>query len=111
MIETVLRTYLQEALGCPVWMEVAAAPPKRYIIMSRTGGGRSGRLKTAGILLQSYAESLYDTAQLNEQVEEAMDAAGALPELCRTELSSSGMLTDPSTKRYRYQALYDIIYY
>ena len=40
-----------------------------------------------------------------------MDAAGALPELCRAELSSSGMLTDPSTKRYRYQALYDIIYY
>ena len=58
----------------------------------------------------SYAESLYYAAALNEDVKQAMDDIIALDTVSSAELNSDYNFTDTETKKYRYQAVYDLVY-
>ena len=60
--------------------------------------------------MQSYGPSLFEAAELNERVKAAMDDLIQLPDIISSDLDSDYNFTDTSTKRYRYQAVYDIIY-
>ncbi len=111
MIETVLITYLGAALSVPVFMEVPADPPASFVVLEKTGGGMENHIQAATVAIQSYGPSLYAAAVLNEEVKGAM-LYGATPNgISGVRLNSDYNFTDPTTKRYRYQAVYDITYY
>ncbi len=111
MVEEILRDYLAEVLTVPVYMEIPANPPDRFAVVEKTGSARKALLNSAMIAIKSYGDTLYHAAQLNEQVKTAMDGAIVLDAISSVALNSDYNFTDTATKRYRYQAVYDITYY
>lgn len=111
MIEIVVKDFLEKKLSVPVFMEEPEAIPQRYIIIEKVGGGESIGMKSATIAIQSYGTSLADSAMLNEEVKEALREIDDQNPVSSAELNSDYNFTDTETHRYRYQAVYDFIYY
>ena len=61
--------------------------------------------------VQSYAGNLLEAAQLNDQVKQAMDSLPELADIGAARLNSDYNFTDTASKRYRYQAVYDVTHY
>lgn len=64
----------------------------------------------ATFALQSYADSMYEAALLNREVIEKTKNMITLDEIFKVKLNSDYNFTDPSTKKYRYQCIFDITY-
>lgn len=111
MIEAIVRDFLAKKLSVSVFMEEPEEIPERYIILEKVGGGKSNGLKTATLAIQSYGKSLEDAAMLNEDVKESLEDIENQNPVSSAELNSDYNFTDTETKRYRYQAIYDFIYY
>lgn len=111
MIEKIILDYLSDRLSVPVRMEVPANPPKRFVVLEKTGSSRENHIQSAMFTAQSYAETLLEAAKLNEAVKAVMDDLAELDQICRSELNSDYNFTDTASKRYRYQAVYDVTYY
>ena len=110
MIEKTVLDFLDEKLQVYVGMEV----PKNdtaFVLIEKTGSSEDDHLYKARIAIQSWHESLAKAAELNEEVKTAMKEIGLLDEICRCRLNSDYNFTDTSTKKYRYQAVYDIVHY
>ena len=111
MIEEIIRNYLTGA-GVTAYMEIpegGGTPP--FIVIERTGGGEENHIRSATVAIQSYADTLYGAAQLNEQVKALMDDITLLPQISACDLNSDYNFTDTTKKQYRYQAVYDLVYY
>jgi hypothetical protein len=111
MIELIIRKYLVSKLEIPVVLEHQKNLPKRYILLEKTSGKRNNYLNSSTIAIQSYAESLLEAAKLNEKIKNIMYDLVAVDEVSRVDLNSDYNFTDPETKQYRYQAVFDINYY
>lgn len=111
MIEKILLDYLGRKLPVPVRMEEEADLPEKYVLVEKTGSSMTNHIRHATVAIQSYAGSLYEAAELNEEVKAAMDEIIVLDEITRSELNSDYNYTDTATKRYRYQAVYDLTHY
>ena len=111
MIEETILNYLSSALEVPAGMEVPAEPPGRFVVVEKIGSSRTDHICSAVIAVQSFAESLLEAARLNERVKEAMEGLDELDEIAAVRLNTDCNFTDPSTKRYRYQAVFDITHY
>lgn len=110
MIELVVLNFLANNLTVPVKTEKTAVPEGKMVFIERTGG--SGKfLKESTFAIQSYAESQYEAAALNDQVIEAMNGIDALDEIVSVDLNATYNFTDTVTKKYRYQAVFDIKHY
>lgn len=112
MIEQILRDYLTAALGVGVYLEFPKeTPPGGFVVLEKTGSGMRDHIFSATFAVQSYGNRLYDAAVLNEEVKGALLYGGVPKEICRVSLNSDYNFTDPESKRYRYQAVYDITHY
>ena len=111
MIEKIILDYLKAALDVPVSMQLPADPPPRCVVLEKTGSSCTDHIYTAMLVVQSYASSLYGAAALNEQVKAAMADADTLSEVCAVRLNTDYNFTDTASKRYRYQAVFDITHY
>lgn len=110
MIETIVLDYLSSVLPEPCSLEVPERPPARFVVLEKTGSGRENYINTASFAVQSYAPSLFEAAELNERVKAAMDDLIQLPDIFSSKLDSDYNFTDTATKKYRYQAVYNITY-
>lgn len=110
MIEIVLLNYLKEVLSVDVFMEIPPDPPETYVRIEKTGSSEEGYIETATFALQSYADSMYEAALLNREVIDKMRKIITLDEVFKVKLNSDYNFTDPSTKKYRYQCIFDITY-
>lgn len=54
---------------------------------------------------------MYKAAELNEEVKKVVAEMIELDSIARVQLNSDYNFTDTETKRYRYQAVFDINYY
>lgn len=113
MIEITVRNYLNNVLDVPAYLERpdGEPAPEKYVLIEKVGSGRDDHINSASIALQSYGPSLYEAMVLNEAAKAAMDAIISLPEVGDSRLDSDYNYTDTETKRYRYQAVYDITHY
>ncbi|RGG57694.1 hypothetical protein DW762_02305 [Ruminococcus sp. AM29-19LB] len=111
MIEQIVRDYLEEQLGIPVRMEEEAGLPEEYIVVEKTGSGQTNHIKRATLAVQSYSSSLYQAASLNERVKEAMEKIIEMDDISKCELNSDYNYTDTARKKYRYQAVFDIVHF
>lgn len=112
MIETIILDYLNENLeNVTAYMERPADPEASYVLVEKTGGGESNHIYNATIAIQSIAESMYKAASLNEEIKDLMRGAIFLDGVAKVELNSDYNFTNTSTKRYRYQAVFDITHY
>lgn len=111
MIEVILKNYMDSVLSVPVYMEKPTTAPAKYVLMEKTGSGRSNQLDSSTFAFQSYADSLYEAALLNQKVKAAAGSLVALDEVASVRLNSDYNFTDTATKQYRYQAVFDIKHY
>lgn len=111
MIEVTLLNYLSSALSVPVYMEMPEESTGSFVIIDKTGSAILNRITKATFAIQSYADSLYDAAVLNEAVKTAMGAMIERDDISKVELNSDYNYTDTALKAYRYQAVFVITYY
>ena len=111
MIEIIIMDYLSKQLGVEVFTEKPHNKPLRYVVIEKTGSTRINYIDKATVVIQSYAESMYEAAVLNERVKHAMDNIITLLSVSKSELNSDYNFTDTAKKEYRYQAVYDITYF
>ena len=112
MIELSILNHLKTELNpTTVTSEIRQDMPDSFVYVEKTGSSQNDRLFHATFAVQSYAASLYDAMVLNEAVKTAMFDAVSLPEVTRVSLNSDYNYPDLSTKRPRYQAVFDIIHY
>lgn len=112
MIEKVILDYILSKSEYPAYMEEPKRDiPDRYYLIEKTGSNQNDRLFHSIIAVQSYAPTMYDAALLNDAVKEIMLDAIILPEVTRVRINSDYNFTDTETRRYRYQAVFDITHY
>lgn len=112
LLEAFVIEKLSGIVGVPVYAEVPADYPSgAFAVIERTGSWKQNHVPGATLAVQSYAPSLLDAAQLNENVKAAMETVAEEPEIGSIRLNSDYNFTDYTTRRYRYQAVFDITYY
>ena len=108
IIEKTICDYLNGALDEYAFPEQPADKPASYVLVEKTGSSRRDYITQSTVAIQSYAESMYEAAKLNEKVKNAVDSMIALSDVYSVRLNSDYNFTDTSRKKYRYQAVYDI---
>lgn len=117
MIETVIIRELSGALRalgeeCPVVAEEPANAPERFVLVEKTGSGLVNRIGSATFAVQTYAMTLYEAAALCDTVKTAMlDTVLCCGEIAGIRLRGDYNFTDTETRRYRYQAVFDVTFY
>lgn len=109
-IEQFVILYLSGHLSVPVSGSVPSPMPDRFVTVEQTGGRRVNKIPSATLAVQSWAGTRAEAAALNAQVEAAMDAMAAEPEISRCALDAASNFTDLATKKPRYQAVFDVVY-
>lgn len=111
MIEEIVIKYLNEVLEVPVY---PIMPPDKqdesFALVERIGGSTENHIQYATLAIQSYAESMQQAAALNEKVKKAMDNIITLHSVFKSKLNSDYNFTDTTMEKYRYQAVYDLVY-
>lgn len=112
-IEQLVQRTLAKETGYPAFLEEPPAPrPPRYYLAARLGRGGENHISRARLALQSYAPSLAGAMALNRAAYDVMKTALlGDPAVSRVSLVSDYDFTDTATKRYRWQAIYEITYY
>lgn len=110
MIEKTVLDYLKEEFQ-NVFMEEPEDPLEEYIVIEKTGSSVENYIYQATFAIQSYAKTLYKAALLNDKVKKKMDDMIILPNISSSKLNSDYNYTDTQKKKYRYQAVYEIIYH
>ena len=113
LIEAAVIGYLASALtSSVVYAERPNNPPAKYYIVEKTAAGEENHVKSATVAVQSIsATSLLEAAEMSNGVEQAMKAiADTVHQIGRCRLNSAYNFTDPETREYRYQAVFDIYY-
>ena len=114
MIELIVKNFLESKLSVPVLME-RPSDCSQYVLIEKTGGGQENHIPSAMLTIQSYENSMQKAAELNEEVKhwmlDGMEGLITLNEVAQVQLNSDYNYTDTTTKEYRYQAVYDIIFY
>lgn len=111
MIELIVKNYLSTKLEIPIVFEHQKNLPKKFVLIQKTGGSRENFLNSSTVAIQSYAESMFEAAKLNEKIKNLMYGLITVDEVSSVDLNSDYNFTDTETKQYRYQAIFDIHYY
>ena len=111
MIELIVKNYLSTKLEITIVFEHQQNLPKKFILIQKTSGSRENFLNSSTIAIQSYAESMFEAAKLNEKIKNLMYDLITVDEVSSVNLNSDYNFTDTETKQYRYQAIFDIHYY
>lgn len=109
-IEYIVLDYLLTVLTVPCYMEEPDNIVDQYVIIEKTGSSESDHIRRATFAIQSYGATMEQAIDLNELVKVAMDAFWQHRSIFSSRLNSDYNFTDTDTKRYRYQAVYDITY-
>lgn len=110
-IETILIDFLNRK-GFRAYGEEPEKPPREYIVIGKVGGGCENHIDSAIMTIRSYSGTMAQAADLNKQVKRLMlYDFPELGDIVGVKLNSDYPQADPETKRYRYQAVYDITYY
>lgn len=119
MIEKDVLDYLSANIDVPVLMEVPEVPsetfsemPQEFVVIEKIAGSVTNHIRFATFAIQSYSlESLYAAAELNDNVHDVMDVmVSNVENVSESKMVADTNFTDTSTKRYRYQCLYNIFY-
>ena len=111
MIESTIIEYLNSNLSVPAYAEKPDEEPLEYVLIEKTGGSSTDYINSATIAIQSYADSLFGAASLNETVKTVIMEIVNLDEIVSVKLLRDYNFTDKSKKKYRYQAIISVVHY
>ena len=114
MIEITIRNYLlglNLSVGQNIFLETPEKPPEEYILVEKTGSGKTNHINQAMIAIKSISKKrLYRAMFINEEVKSAMENIIYAEDIFRCELNSDYNFTNTTTKEYRYQAVFNLFY-
>lgn len=111
MIEKIVLDHLTGILTVPVHMETPSPDAGVFCVVEKSGSGERNQIYDALVIVRSYANSLYKAAELNEEVKAAMKSLDEHDEVTDCLLNTDYAYQDPTTGRYRYQAVFNINHY
>lgn len=111
MIEQVVLDFMAEKLPVPVYMEIPIKQPASFVVLRKSDSSRENFVDSSMFIAVSYAESLFQAAQLNEMVVSAFDSLIDLDAVSGSKRGGDYALPDTQNKRYRYQAVQTITHY
>ena len=111
MIEKIVLDYLNEVLEYPTYTQEQNKGEKNFYLIQKVGSSIDNKIDTSMIAVQSYAPSRIEAAEMNYAMIQAMDDIIQLDEIGKCKKNSDYDYTDTSKKRYRYQALFEIVHY
>lgn len=108
--EILILQHLENRLSVPVALQVSPdlKDCPKYVILQRIGGEVNDHIRSVTFTVQSIAPSLLEACKLNEEVKEAMESLIESEHVSRIDLDSDYEYTDTATKRFRYQAVYNL---
>lgn len=110
MIEKVVLDYLKEVMDVGVYLDRISGITKPFVLFERTGSNVINHTTTALFAFQSYADSMFKAAELNEKLKKALDDMPNHTNISKAKLNSDYNFTNTQTNEYRYQAIYEITY-
>ena len=111
MIEETVLDFLS-TMDAPCYAErPEVEPAKPYLVIEKTSSSLENHIASATIAIQSWAQSLYGAANLNEEVKAMMEGITDLPSVSACRLNSDYNYTSTALKAYRYQAVFTLTYY
>lgn len=115
-IEEYVIAKLATALATPtpavsVSGEVPLSRPAVFVTLEKTGSTERDRIRSATLVIQSWAGSRADACALNERVKTAMEALVSQPEISRCHCDTDYNFPDETTKHHRYAAVFDVVHY
>jgi hypothetical protein len=109
MIESVLISYFN-SLDIPCGIMLPDPLPRGgFIVLDRIGTGKTNHVTSYEIAIQSYGDTAFSAASLNEVVIEAMENLLEDDRFSRIHLNNSQMQTDTERKLNRYQSTFEIV--
>ncbi len=111
LIEVIIKQYLDEHLDAPSFFSYPDNPPRRFVLIDRTGGGENEQLPNSTVALQSYGGSKFEAMVLNDDLKKVLKNMTELKEISKVSLNSDYNFTDLERKKDRYQAVFDIYHY
>lgn len=112
MIEEAILNYISTKLNpIQVCMEEPESKPEKYVLISYQGTGEDNHIYTGMVTAKSYANSMYEASLLNEQVKEVLASLIKINEITSSKLNASYPFNESTTKRYRYQCVFNINHY
>lgn len=111
MIEKIVLDHLNAGdLGAEFYMETPVDAANTYGVIVKTGSSESNHIQSATIVIQSIAHTLLQAAEINEKVKSRMRQLPTHDAVFGCDLNSDYNFTNPQTKQYRYQAVFNISY-
>lgn len=111
MIELTVKEFMEGQLSVPLYMEFPEDAPGTFVVLRKGDTSREDYLDSAMLVVDSYAPTLLEAAQLNEQVKTVLDALISLGVVSSSRRGGDYPLMDTKNKRYRYQAVQTITHY
>lgn len=112
LIEAIVISHLASELKTDnVFAERPADPPAQYYVIEKTSAGEKNHVSRATVAVQSISSgSMLEAAQMSKDAEKAMKRLISVANVSAVRLNSAYNFTNPETKEYRYQAVFDIYY-
>lgn len=112
MIEQIILDHFDTYNSTSAYMQVPEQIPSKYVLIEKTGSSLINHIKSATIAVQSYADSLLEACELNEWVKSVMlSGLIQLDEIVSVKLQTDYNFSDTTKKKYRYQAVFDVVHY
>lgn len=111
MIEVALRDYLTDNIGVPVLMEHPKTSSKKFILLQLADGGQINHIDAATFFVNVYADSLYEAAELKEEVKTLLLDATSIPGITKSSLGQEQAATDSANHLYQYNLTFNFYYY
>lgn len=113
VIDEFVLKYLENSTNIKAFLEEPekGERPEKYYLIARLGTSESNFLTRAQFAVQSYAERMLEAAALSRLAVRAMKELPNENAVTAVRLVSEYNFTDTSTRRYRYQAVFEVYYY
>lgn len=111
MIEAIIIEYLNTKLNIPTYAEIPTKKPKKYIIVEKIDGGRVNHIKASTVSVYSYGSSLFESAELDEMVKNAMEMIVEDERVSSCRIGGEDRNIDTDNKEYRYETIFNLFHY
>lgn len=111
MIEKTILRFLNERMSVSVVGEIPSPPEREYVLVVKVGETEKDFLYTSKISILATGRSMLRAAGISETVKTEMPDLIELDEVTKVKLVDEGNVTDPLSKRHRYQTVYEVTHY
>lgn len=109
MIEATIIAYLKNELNMDaVYFEIPTPIPDKFVTLEVTNRSKTDHIEGVTFEIMSYAPSMYEAAELDEEVRDAMECAITLDAVMSSKFGGGNNATDTAIKKYRYRSYFNL---